>query len=118
MTNTDDGRADVADVGLLGRGIVFTQYLMPDGRKQRTEIDRPAEIEALAQQFIDAGGWYESEMLSDFTTISLTACFKVDGQPDDIEIVLCRNGPEVLDAVDNLVRKSIEWLAKATRDAS
>lgn len=90
--------------------IVFTQYLMPRGRKQCTEIDMPKEIEALAQRFISAGGFYESEMLSDYRTVSLTACFEQPDGDNDIAIEIAQNGPAILGAVERLVRKSITWL--------
>lgn len=89
--------------------ITFTQYLRPNGRKRRTKIDRPPDIEELANQFIAAGGWYESEELNTGHA-SLTACFVVDNEQKDIAIEVCKNGPEVPAAVDRLVRKSIAYI--------
>ena len=85
--------------------IPFTQYMLPRGRKRAEEIDRPTDIEALAQRFIASGGWYECEIL---TTghVSLTACQHVDDEPLDVEIVVCQNGPEIPGAVDRLVKMS------------
>lgn len=95
--------------------IPFTQYLRPDGRTRHETVDRPAHIEALAQEFIKRGGRFEAEML---TTghVSLTACVKVEGEPTDIAIRICDNGPAVLEAVDELVKEASEfdeakWLA-------
>lgn len=88
--------------------IEFTQYILPRGRKEPVSIDRPSDIEALADKFIASGGWYEAEIL---TTghVSLTACAHVNDEPQDIEIEVCSNNDAVPEAVDRLVRKSIAW---------
>lgn len=90
-------------------GIEFTEYVLPRGRSRMQWIDRPEEIERLAQEFIDSGGRYECEIL---TTghVSLTAVHKVDGEDQDIAIEVCGNGQEVPDRVDRLVRKSVEFV--------
>jgi len=93
--------------------IIFTQYLMPHGRATRTEIDMPAEIEAMANKFVRSGGWYESEMLSDYQTISLTACHKIDGESQDVVTKLCKNSPDVVAAVEYVVRESVKWMDKS-----
>jgi hypothetical protein len=89
--------------------IPFTHYLRPDGRRRDVWIDRPPEIEALAEEFLAAGGRYECEQLSTGQT-SLTAVYEVDGEDQDIVIELCPNGPELLGKVDEVVRRSIEWV--------
>lgn len=89
--------------------IVFTQYLAPDGRKRHTEIDMPNDVENLAKRFIDAGGYYESEVLSD-GQVSLTACFYQPDGDNDIAIEIVSNGPAVIDGVERLIRKSVKWL--------
>ena len=68
-------------------------------------IERPEEIEKMAQKFIACGGVYECEHLRT-NDASLTAVFN----GADIAIEVVPNGPKVLDAVDKLVRRSIEWL--------
>lgn len=91
--------------------IPFTQYVLPHGRKRAESIERPPEIETLAHKFINGGGWYECEVL---TTghVSFTACLNTDEDgPQDIEIVISKNGPEVLDAVDKLVRASVKHVS-------
>jgi hypothetical protein len=103
----------------LQRGIHFTRYLLPHGRRRAERIERSEEIEALAQQFIAAGGWYECEIL---TTghISLTACLNVDDEPQDIVCKVCANGPQVPAKVDELVRASVTQaaaLSKATAES-
>jgi hypothetical protein len=86
-------------------GIPFTQYLRPDGRKRAVTIERPPDVEALAQRFIDSGGRYECEELTSGHA-SLTAV--KFGEDVCIEVVM--NGPEVPDAVDRLVQASQNWI--------
>lgn len=85
--------------------IPFTQYILPNGRRREETIERPAEIEAIASRFIESGGKYECEVL---TTghVSLTAVKEVDGEPQDVEIIICNNGPDIPVKVDELVRRS------------
>ena len=90
--------------------IPFTQYLLPDGRRRPEVIDMPEEIEALAERFIKSGGRYECEMLRDMETISVTAVHLVDDEPQDVVIKLCKNGPDVVPAVEHVVRESVKWL--------
>jgi len=97
--------------------IKFTQYLRPDGRRRTVEIDRSPEVEALAVAFIVAGGWYECEELTTGHA-SLTACFVVDGESQDVVIELCMNGPAVSEHVDKLVKHSIESLEKERKKVS
>jgi hypothetical protein len=88
--------------------IPFTQYLMPDGRKRDELVDRPSEIEALAQRFIAAGGKYECEVLGT-GHVSITACHPNFDDEGDIAIKVCSNGPAVLAAVDEVVKNSVTW---------
>ena len=76
--------------------IPFTQYLLPNGQRRAQQIDRPADIESLAEKFIASGGRYECEVL---TTghVSFTAVKEID--PDDVET-----------AVDRVVLKSQAFL--------
>lgn len=102
--------------------IPFTQYLRPDGRTRAESISRSPEIEALARRWIDAGGKFEAEVL---TTghVSLSAAmridedaaddalvFTLDGEWHDVVMKICANGPQVLDAVDELVREAAALL--------
>jgi hypothetical protein len=92
-------------------GIPFTQYLRPDGRQRRTAIEMPEEIEALAFKFIEAGGWFEVEELTTGHA-SLTACYIVDSEPQDIATRVVDNGPPVVDAVADLVQAAAKWQAE------
>ena len=89
--------------------VPFTQYLRPDGRKRPVEIDCSADIEALAEQFIAAGGRNECELLNTGHA-SLTAVHKVEGEDQDIAIRVCENGPAVPGEVNELIKRSIKWL--------
>jgi hypothetical protein len=84
------------------RDIVFTQFLRPDGRRETVWIERTAEVAALAKAIVEAGGRFEIEELMDHT-VSM-AVEKGDDGPVAME--LCKNGPDVLDAVDRLVREA------------
>lgn len=81
--------------------IPFTQYLRPDGKKQLIFIDRPDEIATVAKHVTDKGFRFEAEVL---TTghVSLTVFDPEDEV--DIAIKVVPNGPEVVEAVDELVR--------------
>lgn len=92
--------------------IPFTQYLLPHGVPRPNSIDMPAEVEALAHRFIEAGGWYECELLRDHATVSLTACWDREDGDNDIAIEIAPNGPGVAEAVERLVRKSVAYLEK------
>lgn len=85
--------------------IPFTQYMRPDGRKVPVSIDMPDDIEALATEFIERGGWFDVEHLST-GHVSLTAGFVVDDEPQDIAIRVVKNGPPVVSAVEALVREA------------
>jgi len=90
--------------------IPFTQYILPDGRREHVEISRP-EVAPLADRFIEAGGKFECEMLNDYKTISLTAAFETgDAGWQDIAIKLVPNGPEVPHAVSALVEAAVQFL--------
>lgn len=93
--------------------IPFTQYLLPNGRRRDEAIERPAEIETIANRFIKSGGRYECEVL---TTghVSLTAVKEVDGEDQDVEIVVCSNDATIPEKVDELVRRSASYIGAAS----
>jgi len=88
--------------------IEFTQYLRPDGRKEKITIDRPEHVELIAREFIKAGGRFEAEVLST-GEVSLTAHY----DDEDVAIEICANGPAVEPAVDRLVAKCLDAAARA-----
>ena len=90
--------------------IEFTQFLLPNGQRKTVLIERPSEIEALADKFIAGGGWFECEVLTT-GQVSLTACMNRDDGDNDLEIEVVNNGPDVVDAVDRLVQRAIKHQA-------
>lgn len=91
-------------------GIPFTQFLMPNGRREAVWINRPAEIEEKAQAIISAGYVFECEMLSDYQTVSLTI-----GDPKeemDLEIEVVPNGPRVPEAIDRMIERFAATLVR------
>lgn len=82
--------------------IPFTQYLMPDGRKASVVIDVENDIAALAADIISHGFRFECEVLRT-GQVSLTI-FDPE-EEDDIDIRVVPNGPEVIEAIDSLVRE-------------
>lgn len=83
--------------------ILFTQYLMPDGRTKKVSFqpDDP-EIEVKALQLITEGLHFDIEMLST-GVISMTC---EDKENEVISIELSGNGPEIINAVTNLVNNA------------
>lgn len=80
--------------------IPFTQYLLPNGRRAPTEIERGPEVEAKAREIIAAGYCFECELL---TTghVSLTIADPLE--QEDVAIEVVPNGPGLGEAVDKLV---------------
>jgi hypothetical protein len=87
--------------------IPFTQYFMPDGHQKPMSVKVEDAVSAFAQSLIAKGYRFECEMLSDYQTISLTVVNPEDTQ--DIAIVLCQNGPEVIPSVSKLVKDAVEY---------
>jgi len=92
--------------------IPFTQYLMPDGRRDVVRIDRPADIAEMAKSIFEAGYSLGCEMLSDYRTISLT----VEDDDGDFDIEICPNGPDVPLAVDRLITRAFGNLSERAAD--
>ena len=82
--------------------ISFTQYMRPDGRPVPVEIDRPDEIAAKAEQIVDAGYRFELEHLQ--TGHASLTIFDPDKE-EDVAIRVVPNGPEVIDAVDEMIQE-------------
>ena len=103
--------------------INFTQHLLPDGRLHEIFIDRPREIAPevwsatyeKANRIREAGYTFHAEMLSDYSTISLTS---VGHHPDideenDVCILLAPNGPttpeKVVELINQTEKQLIDW---------
>lgn len=86
--------------------IPFTQYLLPNGRQILTHIQRGDEVERLARELTASGAVFESEVLTN--GIVSMECLVRDGDEDPMVLAsaLCKNGPEVSETVDALVREA------------
>lgn len=82
--------------------IPFTQYLRPDGRRRLVKVERPPAVEAKAHKILERGYRFECEML-DVEPPLPDVSFTITDEDGDQAIELCRNGPEVLEAVDRLI---------------
>lgn len=80
------------------KDIKFTQYMRPNGRQVPMLISRPEKIATKAQGLIQAGYELECEV----TMTNLVSLSISDGEVD-CAIEICKNGPAVLAAVDNLI---------------
>lgn len=90
--------------------IEFTQFLLPNGEQDKINITRPKEIEDMATELKDAGHRFEIEMLTDYSTISMT--IEIDMLGEDITRAheLVANGPGVPIAIDKLINQAYkEW---------
>ncbi len=88
----------------------LTQYLRPNGHKTQVNYEAPEEIENLAAYFCKYGGRFECEVLTT-GQVSITSCHS-EHPYGDIAIEICQNGPEVNEATNKVVKKSIEWLKR------
>lgn|SRR5512146_777452 len=79
----------------------------PNGRRCLAEMTPLPEVERLGKHFIAAGGAYLVEILSD-GKVRVAACLQIDGKQEDVEEETCENGPELMAAVDRLVRASVK----------
>jgi len=92
--------------------IPFTQYLMPDGRKQRIEIDMPDDIERMASAVLTSDGYFEAEVLPT-AQVALYAYLHsyTPGEDDNLlSMQVVENGPPVVPAVENLVKAAYQSL--------
>jgi isoaspartyl peptidase/L-asparaginase-like protein (Ntn-hydrolase superfamily) len=80
--------------------IPFTQYLLPRGRKKQITVTRPPEIEKMAQAIIDAGYWFECEVLH-----TGECSFTITNDEADHAVQVCQNGPNVPETIDKLVTR-------------
>ena len=85
--------------------IMFTQFLRPNGRPIVNTIDASPELETLAHNLIENGARFEIEVLT--TGEIFMECRKGE---DILSNQLCKNGPEVLVALENLIHAADEKL--------
>lgn len=78
---------------------------LPDGRRVLQEIVRPAHIEAMAHDFIQAGGRFLSE-ITEAGNVHLMALIDRPNGPQVVADELVDNGTEVPAAVDRLIAEA------------
>jgi hypothetical protein len=84
--------------------IAFTQYLMPDGRTKSVKIDRPENIGLKAQKLVEAGCYFEIEMLRTGEISMSVEREPVDDDDDGVlAMEVCANGPDVPICVDKMI---------------
>src|SRR5512139_3356597 len=81
----------------------------PNGRQQVQTIRRPIGIHLLACQFLTRGGRYLIAAHGD-GTVELVAATAGQGELCKLAEERVENGPALIDAVDRLVRASVERL--------
>ena len=91
--------------------IPFTQYLRPDGRTRRVTIERPPDIEALAQQCLAAGVRFEVEELTTGEASLEAVLTERDGEIESLSLQVVPNGPPVIEATDCLIREAAAQIA-------
>jgi hypothetical protein len=94
--------------------IPFTQYLRPDGRKASATIERPAEVEAIAQELIGRGVRFEVEHLRTGEASFEAVVTDEEGDVVTIAIEIVENGPPVPEAVDRLILAAQAHFARAS----
>ena len=77
----------------------------PNGKFRVAEIERPAEVEAIARRFLHGGGVYVCEMLDD-GRVNMSAVMRRRGRIEEVECAASLNGPDLLRAIDDLVQRS------------
>lgn len=80
----------------------FTQFVFPHGSRKDVEIERPDEIEKLAEELFRAGYRFEIECHPG-TQMVHGDCSDDEGC---LAVFICQNGPEVPGEVDELVREA------------
>ena len=87
-----------------------TQYMRPDGRQEQNWIDVPEQLGALATAVLDDPRTrrFAAEVLMT-GTVSFTLELADRDEPDPVNI-LTPNGPEVITAVEKLIRQAHAWV--------
>lgn len=96
-----------AIVHLLGEakdsGVPFTR-VYPDGSTRLQSIDRPRDIVFKARRFCLYGGEFGVALLDDGRVSLCAAWTNQAGDRPPVALERTSNGPEMLDAIDRLVR--------------
>lgn len=84
----------------FSKGVPFTQFLMPDGRRHDVWIDGLApDVVAKAKEIVEAGYVFECEMLHDYNTVSFT----ISDDAIDAAQRVCTNGPDVPEKIAEMI---------------
>lgn len=83
--------------------ILFTQYLLPDGKKVPIYIDMDIETEIKATILLENGFHFDAEVLS-----TGLVSFTCEDDEEPISIEICENGPMVENAIRNLIDNALE----------
>lgn len=85
----------------------------PGTRRGLTEISCFPAIEDLAREFIAQGGKYLIEILPS-QQVRVVACLLANGCQVDIVEETVENGPELLNAVNRIIGKSVNYFVMKT----
>jgi len=91
--------------------IPFTQYVLPNGRKEPTSIETSKEVDKIAHDLIDAGCRFDIEILRT-GQVSMTCEREPENEEDDgiLSMEICENGPKIINAVTKLVNNASKSL--------
>lgn len=93
--------------------IQFTQYLLPDGRKEPIEIDVAEPVGKAAEALIKVGAHFDAEILTT-GEVSLTCDMDLNGETENLAIQVIPNGPQVPKAVVVLVKEAVAEFKRRT----
>lgn len=85
---------------------------LPDGTTKVTTVDRGKEIGALASHFLAAGGRYLVMKMPDETVEMVAVLSNGDEEPTAVACETTEDGPPMLDAIDRLVRDSVQRVGR------
>lgn len=85
--------------------MIFTQFLLPNGRKKQIEIIRSEEIENKAKKITDKGFNFEIELLRN-GMVHMDCC----NIQEAISSHLCKNDEQIPETVDKIVNKAFDVL--------
>lgn len=96
----------------MNNSVPFTQYLLPDGRRQIIFIDIAPDLATKAHQLIALGLAFEIEVLRT-GEVSATITDPLQG---DLDISVFPNDPGVQQRIEELIRRFDPAAGKAAND--
>ena len=89
---------------------------MPDGRQKEVFFEASDEYAGLVRTLLDAEAVFECEVLQT-GEVSLTVEFTMpDGENETLAHEICKNGPEVVEAVQKLIVNANNQLSEIELD--